>query len=148
MLAGRKERRDVPHEPEQWIEFRTLSGAQLDEAEEMQTQRSLAMVKGLDVSAVQAMSSQSSDQRREQAESQKYDKDTLVRFGVFAWSLGEPCTDENKALLDAETRDWAVEQILEMNVRPLATSSGSSETSNGAGSEPKSLAQLVSSTEE
>jgi len=131
MLVGKTERREVPHEEGQWFEFRQLSGSELDDAEEAQTERALKMVRGLDAGTLASMQSQAPAQPPATAASQ-YDADTLVRYGVAAWSYAEPCSDENKRLLDARTREWAVGVILEANVRPAGEASGSA-ASSGAG---------------
>lgn len=147
MLAGRKEQRQVPHEDGQWVEFQTLSGAQLDEAEEIQTQRSMALVKNFDANTLRAWSETSKPQQVDTSAAARFDKDTLIKHGVVAWSLEEECNDANKALLDSQTREWAVSVILEMNVRPLETSGESSAISNGAGSQQTSQTLLASSVE-
>jgi len=140
MLAGRIERRDVPHAEGQWIEFRTLSGRELDEAEELQTQRAMRMVAGMDLSAIRsAADAQTAEQR------DSYDKDALIKYGVAAWSLDDPCTEENKKMLDAQTRAWAVAVIVEMNVRPLASGSDSADFSSTENSH-RSSASLTAST--
>lgn len=142
MLAGRTERRDVPHEPGQWIEFRTLSGRQLDEAEEAQTRRAVKLVEGIDMSAVRAAAD---NQRTEGQQRDSYDKDTLIKYGVVGWSLDEPCDEVHKLSLDAQTRDWAVSVILEMNVRPLAIDSDSGSNSSAENSH-RSSPSLTAST--
>lgn len=135
MLAGRTERRDVPHVEGQWVEFRTLSGAELDEADERQTEKFLARYGKETLMALsqQASGLSISQEALDQQRNQKYDKDTLVRYGIATWSLAEQCNDENKCRLDAQTREWAVAVILEMNTRPLvndADSKGSSSPEN------------------
>jgi len=124
MLVGKTERRDVPHEPGEWFEFRQLSGPELDEAEERQTQRALAMVKGLDPGAMAILREQG--QAAPAGTEQRYDKDTLVRHAVVAWSYTEPCEDDSKARLDAATRDWAAAVSVEMNTLGEAKASGGS----------------------
>jgi len=123
-LVGKTERRDVPHEAGEWIEFRRLSGRELDEAEETQTRRSLAMVKGLDVGAMDIMRQQAPPTAPSDPVA-SYDKDILVRYAISGWSYGEECINENKERLDAMTRDWAAAVVVEMNVRPLGEGSGS-----------------------
>jgi len=132
MFAGRTERRDVPHEAGAWIEFRTLSGAQLDEAERDETRESLKLFTGgMDegvISAMQKAAETGSAQGSKGAErpaATSYARSTLIRYGIAAWSAEEPCDDEHKQLLDSATRDWAVSVILEMNVRPEGEGIGS-----------------------
>lgn len=120
MLAGRTERRDVPHAPGEWVEFKTLSGLQMQRASDIKTER--------DTKAMAPMVAQWSEQtlaRVQASEAKKtekapdYDTETLIKWGINAWSLDIPCTDENKVLLDGPTLAWAFAQIVEMNTLPL-----------------------------
>src|SRR3972149_911108 len=104
-LVGRTERRDIPGEDGEWMEFRKLTGGELDQAEQIQTQRSLAMIRGLDSGAMSAIRSDPVVAQPEPAAA--YDKDTLVQYGVVAWSYGEACEADAKKRLEAATRDWA-----------------------------------------
>lgn len=139
MRAGQTEKRDLPHE-EGWMEFRTLSGRELDDAEEVQTRRGLMMVDGINLTALRASAEA---QQRDQRDS--YDKTTLIKYGVVGCSECEPCSDEAKQALDAQTRNWAVSVILEMNVRPLAIDSDSEPNSSTANSH-RSSESLTAST--
>ena len=138
-LVGRTERRDIPGEDGEWMEFRKLTGGELDQAEEVQTQRSLAMVKGLDPAAVSAIRTDPGVPVVAVPDpASSYDKDTLVQYGVVAWSYSEPCDAEHKRLLEAATRDWAASAIVEMNVRPPGSASGSNGSSPPDESAPNS----------
>lgn len=125
MLVGKTERREIPHEGGEWMEFRHLSGLQMDEAEETQTRRSLALVKGIDPAIMATWTADARQQVQAQGASGGYDKAILIRYGIAAWSYAEPCTDENKERLDAVTWDWAAAAIIEMNVRDLGEGIGS-----------------------
>lgn len=122
MRAGRTERRDVPHE-EGWVEFRTLSGRELDEAEQAQTKAQIAMAKNFDPETLQSIRAANTDVTRDPKDS--YDKDTLIKYGVVGCSECDPCTPEAKEELDAATREWGVVVIVEMNVRPFLSENGS-----------------------
>lgn len=143
MLAGRTERRDVPHEAGAWIEFRTLSGRELDEAEHEVTKRQTALANNFTAETLQAIRAQADSVTRSPKDS--YDKDTLIRYSISAWSLDEVCSDANKMRLDASTREWAIDVIVEMNVRPLALSSDSDSVSSGENSH-RSSGALITST--
>lgn len=127
MLAGRKEKRDVPHEEGAWIEFRTLSGRELDEAQQAASARGIELLSKIEPGALQALQSN----RQEATAPPALDKDILIRYGVVAWSILEPCTDENKAMLDAQTREWCASVITEMNTRSEGEGSGSAGNLNG-----------------
>ena len=129
-LVGKTERRDIPGEDGEWMEFRKLTGGELDQAEEVQTQRSLAMVKGLDPAAMSAIRTDPGVPVVAVPDpAAAYDKDTLVQYGVMAWSYAEACDDEAKKRLEAATRDWAASVVVEMNVRPPVNASGSNGSS-------------------
>lgn len=143
MRSGRTERRDVPHEDGAWMEFVTLSGRQVDEAEEIQTRRGLKMVEGIDLSSLQAAADAQKKEERE-----AYDKSTLIKYGVVGCSECEPCTDEAKDTLDAQTRNWAVSVIKEMNIRPLASGKSSDDSSSTGNSHQNSASLTASSLPE
>lgn len=140
MRAGRTEKRDVPHEEGAWVEFRTLSGLELDEADEAQTDKFVARYgKETLMSMSQAASNVTiTEEMLKQQQNQRYDKATLLRYGVVGCSECNPCSDEAKQLFDGQTREWAVEVILEMNVRPLANGAGSAINSSTANSHQNS----------
>src|SRR3990172_3763398 len=136
---GRTGGRDTPGEPGEWIDFRKLTGGELDEAEAVQTHRSLSMVKGLDSAAMSAIRTDPGVPVVAVPDpASSYDKDTLVQYGVVAWSYSEPCDAEHKRLLEAATRDWAASAIVEMNVRPPGSASGSNGSSPPDESAPNS----------
>lgn len=134
MLAGRTEWRDIPFEPGSRFEFRTLSGRELDEAQEAATSKALQSFKALGAELIAAIQQQQRDTTAKAADS--YDADTLIRCGLVAWSYEEPCNDEEKGRLDGRCRDWASAQIIEMNTYPEGEGQGSADRLNGA----KSLA--------
>lgn len=134
MLVGKTERRDIPHEDGEWIEFRQLSGVELDEAEEAQTKRSLSLIAGLDEAALGALRSQQAGAAPSGESPDRFDKTYLLRRAVTGWSYPDDCTLANVDKLDAATRDWAVGVVLEMNTRPLASTPASGANSNGVAS--------------
>jgi len=122
-LVGREtERVEVPHEPGQWVELRALSGAELDQAERRNTRRVLEMVQGMDLVGITAPAQEADERERRQA---SYDPETLIKHAVVAWSYEQPCDDEHKTLLDAPTRTWLAEAILDRNVRLESGKGGS-----------------------
>lgn len=127
MLAGRTEWRDVPHAPGERIEFKTLSGLQMQRAKdkvvESATKNYMAMLKGLDA---QTMATLREQEKQNASAEPGYDEETLIKWAVNGWSLDIECSDENKLLLDGPTLKWAVSVIVEMNTLPLAKSENSS----------------------
>ena len=145
MLVGTDdtERVDIPHEPGQWMEFRLLSGRELDEAEQAQTRRFLQMVAGMDAGTLDAMRNLSGTSRAD-VRPDTYDKEKLVEYGVAAWSYGVPCDAAGKAQLDARTRDWAASIVLERNTRTEGEGPDSGGSSGMARSPTDSETPIVS----
>ena len=63
---------------------------------------------------------------KEEEASEKYDKETLLRFGLVDWSYDVVCEASSIAQLDPKTYEWVIEEITRMNTHgPLAASSSS-----------------------
>jgi hypothetical protein len=144
MLAGRTEWRDIPFEVGSRFEFRTLSGRELDEAQEVATQKSLQSFKALGAELIAAIQQQQRETTAKAADS--YDADTLIRYGLVGWSYDEPCNEEEKGRLDGRCRDWAAAQIIEMNTIPEGEGQGSADRSSG-GKSPPSSGEPIESTD-
>jgi len=144
-LVGKTERRDVPGEEGEWMEFRKLTGGELDQAQEVAMKKAIALVQGVDGAAIEAMRSGAAAAAEE---GDSYDADTLVEYGVVAWSYTEPCDAENKRRLEAATRDWAAGVIKEMNVRPPVSAAASNGSSPPDESVPNSASPTVSTQAE
>jgi len=108
---------DVPHEPGEWFEFQALTGAQLDNAERSASREAMKLLGGMEDSVLEAIRKQQNDRVDTVATEKSLDKDILIKFGVIDWSYDVPCDDENKGVLDAETREWAAAEVRRMNVR-------------------------------
>lgn len=113
LVGKEKIRKDIPGEPGEWMEFRELSGSELDEADRVATRHIIDMMQGVDLSALKTPTEVDETRRRQAA----YDADVLIKYGVVTWSYEEPCTEENKRLLASATRNWARDVILDMNLR-------------------------------
>lgn len=141
-IVGRVETLDIPHELGQTMQFRRLTGFEMDQAEERTTQSAMKVIAGIDPAVMAAWAGQGRTEGRQRQS--RFDKETLVQFGVIGWSYAEPCTDENKAKLDAWTRDWAAAVIEEMNVRSEGEGEGSGGNSS-RGDSPLSLLRPTTS---
>lgn len=113
LVGKEKIKKDIPGESGEWMEFRELSGAELDEADRAATRRVIDMMQGVDLSSLKTPTEVDETKRRQAA----YDPDVLIQHGVVGWSYEEPCTPENKRLLTSATRNWARDVILDMNLR-------------------------------
>lgn len=122
-LVGKTTRKTIPHEPGAWIEFRELSGREMDEADRENTKASFLLFKDIDPAALKA--AREGQQTAAADPRDGYDKDTLCKYGIVAWSYEEPCLPASVEKLDAQTRDWASSVILDMNLRAPGEDSAS-----------------------
>ena len=133
MLVSRlqPQRREVPLEPGQWIEFKLLSWKDFQEAEDLKTKKTMSNVSGISPEALAALASNQADNDEDEKKlGDPYDVMTLVEKSVVAWSYEDEVTVENIRLLDYKTVDWAFPEIIDMNFRSELEGEGF-----GAGSE-------------
>lgn len=126
------ERRDVPHEEGNWFEFRQLSWTQLKEAREARGKAALRSLRdtmetvgGETFAAMQkAQAGQQTGDADAATQSldDQYDRATLLRLGIHAWSYPEPLTEENIGRLDEATALWAMGCLLGIHVMSQAAS--------------------------
>lgn len=135
MFAGDQTKdMEVPHQQGNFFTFRNLSGPELDEADVAGTRRAAEQMKVLPDSIVNQAMAKDSGKDVERDEFRGYDRLTLVRYGVQDWRGPDcgnhPCTDEEKARLDARTLEWAARVVFGMNVRPEGEGEGSDSKSS------------------
>jgi hypothetical protein len=129
----------VPHEDGAEFHMRPLSGGELDQCDEEGTRRvgkQLAAMTGADPELLKELMSSDVEETRQQRRSDStfgLDLSAVVRYGLQEWQGGSyegvECSPEEKATLDARTRDWAARWIAERSRRPAG---------EGPDSEPKS----------
>ena len=110
MLTSRERRRlEIPHEPGEWIEIRLVSWEKLQQARQARLDGALDMARrvGMSLEGIQQ-----TGERAEAKDSDKYDRGTLLRSAVVAWSYDARVTPDNVADLDEQTAGWLVEQIV------------------------------------
>jgi hypothetical protein len=109
-----KVRREIPHEPGEWMDIRPLTGVELDAARQVTSDRAMATLRSLPPEIVKAQQAAAAEARAKAAfdgkaaavEPTEPDAATLIKHGLVGWSYTDPLTPENVALLDAATRDW------------------------------------------
>ena len=124
MLIDRNqlERLSVPHELGEWVDIRALTGAEMDRASDVMTEKALKQF-GDSLEAIMNVSSKKTEATT-QNRKQGYDPTTLLNCAVAAWSYHLPVSRDSIELLDAITREWLWEQIVERNTRPPANANG------------------------
>ena len=127
------QRKDIPHEPGEWMKFRPLSWQELNQAGEEQSAtlmrraanipaEAMANIRELPQQATAAPTDDDSDQ---------YDQEIILNLAITEWSYEDELTSENVASLDKATADWAYKVAVEMNTRSKSEGEGS-----GPASEP------------
>ena len=112
----------VPHEPGEWVGIRSLLATEMDEAKEVRMKRVMDLW-GDSLPSMSAVSNQQSGETEETLAQRvgQYDALTLLKYAVVSWSYEAPVGLEQVERLDAITRDWLVEEIVQRNTRPLAS---------------------------
>ena len=115
---------DIPHELGEWVELRLLSGAEMDSAQESATAKMMARMTDI-LSAMKSVpQTESKPDDSITARRIAYDPTILLGHAVLAWSYGAEVNSETVGQLDAVTRDWLWETIVEENTRPPVSSLG------------------------
>ena len=113
----------IPHEAGAWFELRRLSHKQLKAARKEQQAEDREDAKALGAEFIAALSrGKDADIEKAQAaierrrwRADQFDRDTVLRLGVAAWSYEVPLTGDALDQLDEETAKWAHEAIVEMS---------------------------------
>lgn len=126
-------RRDIPHEPGQWIEFRRLSSAQLNRArkarEKEAREEAAGMLQILGPDFLRSLREGDTEQKQrivrelEELEYQvsNYDIGILLKEGIVAWSYdgGLPSDGTNPTeMLDEKTARWAANNVIAITRPP------------------------------
>lgn len=127
-------RLDVPEESGQWIDIQAVSFLTLDKAKGER----LKFIGDLSASFVQLQKAIASNgaaeaiaEARAAAEEdrlQSYDKFTLLKHGLIAWSYAGPVNPED---LDGQTAEWAARAILDHTLPTGAETKTPSSLSTG-----------------
>jgi len=131
MLVTATQKVEVPNEEGCFFHLRPLSGAEAEQAEREVLLGAIELMKAMDGvdPASMARNKGVATTETEEESSSSMDPTVLLRFGLVKWEgdgyASVACDDKNKALLDRETRTWAVQTIEEMSVRPFVNGTGS-----------------------
>lgn len=128
-----------PHESSEadggphWVEIRNLSGSEMDEAQQAKSLRVMEQMGHIlkDLQGIKKTPEQLEEEARTkndiEVRRQVYDPDVLMRHALLSWSYGD-LPDNPGEVLDAVTRDWLWDTLVEENTRPplLSLSGGQS----------------------
>ena len=130
MLVTKTEKQvDIPHERDQWMQFRRLSWFELNEAAEAAERRSVKKMNQFGSEAVEAIIASHEKTAAATADTDgdgdatptkaptvgSYDRESLLESGIVAWSYEEKVSPKTIKQLDAKTARWAAEQIFELS---------------------------------
>lgn len=116
-----------PDEPGVTFTVRRLSYRMLEEAEDAKRDKALGMMKSLDGITLpdSTPEQQAENERKARSPENKYDRATVLRHGITAWTYGEPCDEANKADLDDKTANWLFAVIIKQSTRSADEGEGS-----------------------
>ena len=120
MLTGKITKRiEIPHEPNEWLTIRMLSGKKIEEAREACERQVYTKLRALGPEALAAVR----NANREEASNAlaadplaAYDLDIVLRSGVIGWSYDEPFAPAKTEELDEVTRRWAAREFIALSV--------------------------------
>ena len=130
------ERVPIPHEPEEWLEFKPLSWRQLQDASRARTRSAIAVAGEIPPEVYERMG-----RIQERAEvpdpepTEQYDKASVLAASITGWSYDDDLNPENIAALDEETSNWALRMALGRSLRGKQEGEGLASGSNGTTSE-------------
>jgi hypothetical protein len=135
LTIGITDRRDIPHEPGEWIEIRKLSWKQLADARKVRQEVVFSSVRAMGGEVINALPKrcgQCGEEKHEGAcpppeqrtdasaadPTNEYDRGTLLHTGIVAWSYDKPANVGNIDELDDVTAAWATAEIVAYNTVP------------------------------
>lgn len=124
---------DHPDEPGVSFTLRKLSYAQVEAAADAKRDKLLSVMRSLDgVTLPESTSEQRAEQQRQADNPElKYDRATVLRHGITAWTYDAPCTPLNIADLDESTASWLFAAIIVHSVRSAEEGEASASASPG-----------------
>ena len=112
---------EVPHEPGNRLQFRMLSGAEMEEASDHHLTEYLTKFH-LEVDQIPAMQKsmegvERDDAKAEQTAASGLSTAYLLQHGLMGWEgpLYGPWAADGSQRLDARTRDWAADQVADLS---------------------------------
>lgn len=109
---------EVPHEPGQFFVVRKLSWQQLEEAQEARVDATLRRLAETGKAFASLRDLRADAAVADPDPLNAFDRATLLRHGVVAWSYDAEVTPETLADLDEPTAAWAAREILALATAP------------------------------
>jgi hypothetical protein len=111
---------DIPHEQDEWIEFKELGWRTLEAAREVKARNSLLSFRDLGPEFFKTITTPTEGDAKKAPEvaadpAETYDMSLLLRSSIVAWSYSVPCNEENIDDLDQRTASWAFKEIIKIH---------------------------------
>src|SRR5215203_2914045 len=122
MLVGNTTvKRDIPHEPGEWMTFKLLSWRSLEEARALRQTAALRSFQGVADVVRELQSARTPEVAGAAVEvpdpTSSFDRATLLVRGIHAWSYDAPLTPAALDDLDEQTAEWAAKEIVSLHSR-------------------------------
>lgn len=114
LVTNITKRVDIPHEPDQWMEFKKLNWKQLEHASDISTDASMVKMKQIGGDLLKVFTESVKEQQADP--SKKYDRDYILQKGISKWSYDAEVKPDNISDLDEETAAWAFKEIISLNL--------------------------------
>jgi hypothetical protein len=128
-------RKDIPHEPGEWMEFRKPAHRRVREARAVVESEGRRGVRDFGAEIVKALNEGDDDEkamrrikrleREQEYHVDQFDRETLLRSTIVRWSYKDPATgepitvtDETIAELDEPTARWAHQHVVDLMKPP------------------------------
>jgi hypothetical protein len=138
LVGGMTHRKDIPHEPGEYMEFRMLSAVDLDAAEAAAVAGYSRQARAMGAELMTALQQAATTDTGPTRPAVRYDATTLIELALVAWSYPAPLTAESIRRLDLRTRDWARDEVIALHfpdadpvLAEAATKNGSSASTAG-----------------
>lgn len=136
LTKGITDKRDIPHEPGEWIEIRKLSWIDLDDAREARQAAVFGNVKAMGGEVMAALPKRCKkgcgeekhdgacpppEERADDSAADptnEYDQNIMLHRGIVAWSYEEPSSGANIDTLDEVTAHWIHGELVVYNTVP------------------------------
>ncbi len=112
---------EIPHEPGQKFQLRSLTWVEKGEASEVRQASAMAKAAALPPAMFEMLEGMD----REQTTEQQFDMKTVLWAGVLGWTYEADLTPETLATLDDETAEWAFGEIIGRSQFSRAEGNGS-----------------------
>lgn len=107
-----------PHEAGVTFTIRKLSHHQLMMSEDERVNRAIDKAKRLGESMAHLPDRANADQQeRAELPENKYNRSTVLQYGVTAWSYEEPLNEATVLELDEETAAWLFDEVMAFSLR-------------------------------